>query len=126
MPVLYKDNRFVYSGFDRTIAAYGTPFDGTYYLTQNGTPDKPIVIKSAGDGEVVFDGDGCDNLFNLMGGSYNYFEGITVRNTQVAFKLGIKNIAGSSGFTLKHSRIYDVGRVIEAGWSGLEGFLHRR
>jgi hypothetical protein len=22
---LYKDNRFVYSGFDRTIAAYGTP-----------------------------------------------------------------------------------------------------
>jgi hypothetical protein len=27
---LYKDNRFVYSGFDRTIAAYGTPFDGTY------------------------------------------------------------------------------------------------
>ena len=37
-----------------------------------------------------------------MGGNYNYFEGITVRNTQVAFKLGIKNIAGSSGFTLKH------------------------
>ena len=35
---VYKDNRFVYSGFDRTIAAYGTPFDGTYYLTQNGTP----------------------------------------------------------------------------------------
>jgi hypothetical protein len=62
---LYKDNRFVYSGFDRTIAAYGTPFDGTYYLTANGTPDKPIVIKAAGDGEVVFDGDGCDNLFNL-------------------------------------------------------------
>ena len=30
---IYKDNRFVYSGFDRTIAAYGTPFDGTYYLT---------------------------------------------------------------------------------------------
>ena len=119
---VYKDNRFVYSGFDKTIAAYGTPFDGTYYLTQNGTPDKPIVIKGAGDGEAIFDGDGCDNLFNLMGGNYNYFEGITVRNTQVAFKLGIKSIAGSSGFTLKHSRVYDIGRVVEAGWSGSKDF----
>jgi hypothetical protein len=119
---LYKDNRFVYSGFDKTLAAYGTPFDGTYYLTQSGTPERPIVIRAAGDGEVIFDGDGCDNLFNLMGGNYNYFEGITVRNTQVAFKLGIKGIAGSSGFTLKHSRVYDVGRVVEAGWSGSKNF----
>jgi len=119
---VYKDNRFVYSGFDKTLAAYGTPFDGTYYLTQNGTPDEPIVIKGAGDGEAIFDGDGCDNLFNLMGGNYNYFEGITVRNTQVAFKLGIKYIAGSSGFTLKHSRVYDIGRVVEAGWSGSKDF----
>jgi hypothetical protein len=119
---LYKDNRFVYGGFDRNLAALGTPFDGTYYLTQSGTPEKPIVIKSAGDGEVIFDGDGNDNLFNLMGGNYNYFEGITVRNTTVAFKLGIKSIAGSSGFTLKHSRVYDVGRVVEAGWSGSKDF----
>jgi hypothetical protein len=119
---LYKDNRFVYGGFDRTLAAYGTPFDGTYYLTQSGTPDRPIAIRAAGDGEVIFDGDGCDNLFNLMGGNYNYFEGITVRNTQVAFRLGIKGIAGSSGFTLKHSRIYDVGRGVEAGWSGSKDF----
>jgi len=119
---LYKDNRFVYSGFDRTIAAYGTPFDGTYYLTQSGTPEKPIVIKSAGDGEVIFDGDGCQNLFNLMAANYNYFEGITVRNTNVAFLLGIKNITGSSGFMLKHSRIYDVGRAVEDDWSGSKNF----
>ena len=119
---IYEDNRFVYGGFDRNLAALGTPFDGTYYLTQSGTPDKPIVIESAGDGEVIFDGDGNDNLFNLMGGNYNYFEGITVRNTQVAFKLGIKSIAGSSGFTLKHSRVYEVGRVVEAGWSGSKDF----
>jgi hypothetical protein len=119
---LYKDNRFVYSGFDRTIAAYGTPFDGTYYLTASGTPDRPIVIKSAGDGEVIFDGDGCQNLFNLMGGNYNYFEGITVRNTNVAFLLGIKNIAGSSGFTLKHSRVENIGRAIEDDWSGSKNF----
>ena len=115
---VYKDSRFTYGGFDRTVAAYGTPFDGTYYLTQSGTPDKPIVIKGAGDGEVVFDGDGCQNLFNLMGGNYNYFEGITVRNTNVAFLLGLKNITGSSGFTLKHSRLENIGRGVEDDWSG--------
>jgi hypothetical protein len=119
---VYQDHRFVYGGFDRTIAAYGTPFDGTYYLTQSGTPEKPIVIKGAGDGEVIFDGDGCQNLFNLMAGNYNYFEGITVRNTNVAFLLGIKNIAGSSGFTLKHSRIENVGRAVEDDWSGSKDF----
>jgi hypothetical protein len=119
---LYKDSRFVYGGFDRTVAAYGTPFDGTYYLTQSGTADKPIVIKAAGDGEVVFDGDGCQNLFNLMGGNYNYFEGITVRNTNVAFLLGLKNIAGSSGFTLKHSRLENIGRGVEDDWSGSKNF----
>ncbi len=119
---VYKDNRFTYGGFDRTVPAYGTPFDGTYYLTQNGTSDKPIVIKGAGDGEVVFDGDGCQNLFNLMGGNYNYFEGINVRNTNVAFLLGIKNITGSSGFTLKHSRLENIGRGVEDDWSGSKNF----
>ena len=29
-----------------------TTFEGTYYLTADGTPEKPIVIKAAGDGEV--------------------------------------------------------------------------
>ncbi len=119
---VYKDSRFIYGGFDPAVAAYGTPFDGTYYLTQSGTPAKPIVVKGAGDGEVIFDGDGCQNLFNLMGGNYNYFEGITVRNTNVAFLLGIKNIAGSSGFTLKHSRIENIGRGVEDDWSGSKNF----
>ena len=119
---VYKDNRFSYGGFDRSAAAYGTPFDGTYYLTRSGTPDKPIVIKAAGDGEVIFDGDGCHNLFNLMAANYNFFEGITVRNTNVAFLVGLKNIAGASGFTLKHSRLEDIGRGVQAEWSGSKNF----
>ncbi len=119
---IYKDNRFIYGGFDRNSAAYGTPFDGTYYLTQSGTPDKPIVIKAAGDGEVIFDGDGNQNLFNLMAANYNYFEGVTVRNTNVAFLLGIKNIAGASGFTLKHSRLENIGRGVKDEWSGSKNF----
>jgi hypothetical protein len=119
---LYKDNRFHYSGFYPNEAAYGTPFDGTYYLTVSGTPDKPIAIKAAGDGEVIFDGDGNQNLFNLLAANYNYFEGITIRNTNVAFLLGMKNIIGASGFTLKHCRLENIGRGVQADWSGSKNF----
>jgi hypothetical protein len=121
---LYISDRFHYmNGQPRAgYLALGTLFDGTYYLTQSGTLEKPIVIKAAGDGEVIFDGAGCQYLFDLMGGSYNYFEGITIRNTNVAFLLGLKGIAGSNGFTLKHSRLYDVGRAVQDDWSGSKSF----
>ena len=121
---LYVGDRFHYlTGAPRPgNLALANYFDGTYYLTQSGTPDKPIAIKAAGDGEVIFDGAGCQNLFNLMAANYHYFEGITVRNTNVAFLLGIKGIAGASGFTLKHSRLYDVGRAIQDDWSGSKNF----
>jgi len=116
---LYKDSRFVYGGTyaGEKAPGYGTPFDGTYYLTASGTPEKPIAIKSAGDGEVIFDGDGAHNLFNLLAANYNYFEGITVRNTNIAFLVGWKKIAGSSGFTLKNSLLYNVGRGVQDEWA---------
>jgi hypothetical protein len=89
-------------------------------------PEKPIVIKGAGDGEVVFDGDGAQTFFNLMAANYNYFEGITFRNANLVFLLGIKNIAGASGFTLKHARLENIGRGVQDDWSGFEKLLHRR
>ena len=121
---LYVGDRFHYLNNQPRpgYLAMGNYFDGTYYLTQSGTAEKPIVIKAAGDGEAIFDGDGAQTLFNLMGANYNYFEGITVRNTNVAFLLGIKGIAGASGFTLKHSKIYNVGRGVQDDWSGSKDF----
>ena len=98
--------------------ALGTLFDGTYYLTASGTQDKPIVIKGAGDGEVIFDGNGAQTFFNLEAANYNYFEGMTFRNANLVFLLGQKNIVGSSGFTLKHSRLYNIGRGVQDDWSG--------
>ena len=35
-------------------------------LTLKGTPEKPITIKAAGDGEVIFDGAGNYRLFDVM------------------------------------------------------------
>lgn len=121
---LYMGDRFHYmnGGPAPGHLAVGNYFDGTYYLTADGTPDRPIAIKAAGDGEVIFDGDGNHILFNMMGGNYNYFEGITVRNTDVAFLLGIKDIAGATGFTLKRSKLYNIGRGVSTEWPGSKDF----
>lgn len=100
----------------------GTPWDGTYYLTQDGTPERPIAIVAAGDGEVIFDGDGNTVLFNLMGGDYHYFEGITIRNTGTAIEAGIKDIAGAKGLTVKRSRFENVGTAVHSDWSGSSNF----
>ncbi len=102
--------------------ALSTLFDGTYYLTASGTAERPIVIKAAGDGEVIFDGAGAQTFFNLMAANYNYFEGITFRNANLVFLLGLKNIAGASGFTLKHSRLENIGRGVQDDWSGSKNF----
>jgi hypothetical protein len=113
----YKDDRLRYGG-----GGLGTVSSGTYFLTQSGTPERPIVIKGAGDGEVIFDGNGAYNLFNVMAANYNYFEGLTIRNTDLAFQAGLKNITGSSGLTIKRSRFEDVGRAIYTDWSGSKDY----
>lgn len=100
----------------------GTTWDGTYYLTADGTEDRPITIKAAGDGEVIFDG--ADNyvLFNLMGGNWHLFEGLTFRNTAIAIEAGIKGIAGAEGLMVKHSRFEDISTAIHSDWSGSRKF----
>jgi hypothetical protein len=112
----YREDRRRYAGPNSTL------FDGTFYLTADGTAEKPIVIKAAGDGEVIFDGGGNAVLFDLTAADYNYFEGITVRNTDVAFLLGRKRILGAIGFTLKNSRLENVGRGVFSDWGGARDF----
>jgi hypothetical protein len=117
---LYKYNRYEYTNdptVNRTV-----PLEGTYYLTADGTPEMPIVIKAAGDGEVIFDGNGNFNLFNVKAADYTYFEGITFRNTEIAIWAGTQFIAGSKGLTVKHSRFEDVGMGVFTNYSGSSNF----
>ena len=106
----------------RFTTCCATPWDGTYYLTQKGTAERPIAIVAAGDGEVIFDGADNTVLFNLMAGDHHYFEGLTFRNTGTAIEAGQKNIAGSIGLVVKHSRFLAVGTAVHSDWSGSRGF----
>jgi hypothetical protein len=113
---LYKDTRYKYG------SGIGTLFDGTYYLTASGTAERPIVIRAAGDGPVVFDGDGNGVLFDVTAASHIYFEGLTFRNTEIAILAGRKRIIGSEGLTVKRSHFEDVGIGITSDWSGSKNF----
>jgi hypothetical protein len=125
---VYREVREYYGGGSgkavagRRGSCCGTTWDGTYYLTASGTADKPIVIKAAGDGEPIFDGAGNHTLFNVMGGNYIYFDGITFRDTDVAIEAGQKGIAGSRGLTVKHSKFDHVGVGVHSDWSGSGDF----
>jgi hypothetical protein len=57
-----------------------------------------------------------------MAGNYNYFDGLTIRNTDVAFLAGLKNIAGSRGLTVKKCRFENIGRGISTDWSDSKDF----
>jgi hypothetical protein len=113
---LYKADQLDY------VTPYGIPFDGSYVLTIDGTPERPIVIKAAGDGEVIFDGNGAYKLFDVMAADYNYFEGITVRNTQIAFYAGLKEVLGCSGLVVRNCRLEDVGVGVMNEYAGSKNF----
>jgi hypothetical protein len=98
------------------------PVEGTYYLFGQGTEDKPIVIKAAGDGPVVFDGRGNFTLFNVANCKYNYFEGITFRNTEIAIQAGVQFFTGAIGLTVKHCRFENINQGINDSFSGSKDF----
>ena len=116
----YRYNRYEYTNnanVNRTV-----PLDGTYYLTADGTPEMPIAIKAAGDGEVIFDGDGNFALFDVKAADYTYFEGLTFRNAEVAIAAGTQFIAGAKGLTVKKSRFENVGAGIFTNYAGSSQF----
>jgi hypothetical protein len=117
---VYKYNRFEYTN-DATVNRT-VPLDGTYYLTADGTPEQPIAIVAAGDGDVVFDGNGNFALFDVRAADHTYFEGITFRNAEIAILAGTQFLAGSKGLTVKRSRFENVGAGVFTNYSGSSGF----
>jgi hypothetical protein len=113
---LYKSERLNYGD------PLSLPFHGAYVLTAKGTPERPIVIRTAGDGEVIFDGDGCYRLFDVMAADYHIFEGLTIRNTDIAFYAGLKDVMGSKGLTVRNCRLENVGIAVTTQYAGSKDF----
>ncbi len=108
----YKPNRYWYRD------PMGMVLFGSNILSADGTREKPIYIKAAGDGEPIFDFDGNYCGFNVMGADWLVFDGLTIRNTDIAFMAGMWNTTGCVGLTVRNCRIEDVN-------SGVIGFHGR-
>ena len=117
---LYKYNRYEYTN-DPTVNRT-TPLDGTYFLFAKGTAEKPIVIKGAGDGPAIFDGNGNYALFDVKAADYTYFEGLTFRNSDYAILAGTQFQLGAKGLTVKHCRFENVGSGVFTNYSGSSNF----
>jgi hypothetical protein len=113
---LYKPERLNY--VDPMMA----PFDGSMSLTLKGTAENPITIRSAGDGEVIFDGDGNNRLFDVMASQHHIFDGLTIRNADVAIFAGQKEVAGAVGLAVKNCRFEDVGVGVWTEYAGSSDF----
>jgi hypothetical protein len=113
---LYRPERLNY--VDPAMA----PFDGSMSLTLKGTPDKPITIKSAGDGEAIFDGAGNHRLFDVMASAHHIFDGLTFRNTDVAIFAGQKEVTGAVALTVKNCRFEDIGFGVWTEYAGSSDF----
>jgi hypothetical protein len=124
----YSDDRYHYSGTlngltgTKFTGGQGTDFDGTYYLRAKGTKKKPIVIKAAGDGPVIIDGLGAHVLFDVEATDYNYFEGITFQNADVAILAGTKYKGGATGLTVKHSIFKNIAAGVWTEWAKSKWF----
>ncbi len=109
---LYRNDRLNY------VDPMMTPFDGTNWLTIKATAARPITIRAAGDGEVVFDGAGNHRLFDVTASAHHIFDGLTFRNTDIAIFAGFKNVTGAVGLTVRRCRFEDIGFGV---WTEYEG-----
>ncbi len=101
-PGEYKSNRRNY----RTSMGYSLWFHGTHFLAEPGTKAQPILIKAQGAG-IVFDGDGCDTLFDVTHADHLVFEGITFRNCRIAIKAGDSS-RGAAGLRFINCKFENV------------------
>jgi malectin (di-glucose binding ER protein) len=77
-------------------------------LQAQGTADRPLVIKAVGDGEVIIDGDGMPELFDLRGASHVIIEGITFQNAEMLLHLSDEDDAKpSTDITIRNCTFRD-------------------
>lgn len=112
----YKADRYNYRDY------HGLTFHGTYFLTQRGTEAMPITIQAAGDGEVVFDGNGAYRLFDVKAADHHIIQGITIKNAEIAILAGERDAQGCDGLVVRNCRIEDVGIGIMAQYQGSKNF----
>jgi len=82
---------------------------GPFVLEASGQPDKPIVLRAAGDGPAILEGpDHTSTLLDLRNAAHVYLENLTLRRARVGVHGGNKGDAGAPGLVVRRCTIEDV------------------
>jgi hypothetical protein len=123
---VYKHNRYDYRNKLGGANGEGVWRPGAHggLTTCEGSAENPIVIKAAGDGEPIFDGADCFNLFDLRDTKHLWIDGLTVRDTDVAFYTGRADMPGSQaeGLAITNCTVRDVEVPVWVNGETPEGF----
>jgi hypothetical protein len=84
-------------------------YRGSFTAPLKGKPDRPIVLRPAGDGEVILEGSGHGaDLLDLNGAEHVHLEGLTLRTARTAIRAGKRGEAGAVGLVVRQCKIHDV------------------
>jgi len=84
-------------------------YRGSIVAPLKGTPDRPIVLRAAADGEAVLEGTGHQaDLVDLNGAEHVHLEGLTLRHARTAIRAGKRGQAGAVGLVVRRCRFHDV------------------
>ena len=84
-------------------------YRGSFTAPLAGKPDRPIVLRAAGDGEVILEGSGHNaDLLDLDGAEHLHLEGLTLRHARTAIRAGKRHEAGAVGLVIRRCKIHDV------------------
>ncbi len=79
-------------------------YTGNYVIGITATKTQPVVIRGAGDGEAIFDGNNyTGRIFDIQGSHYIHFENVSIRNGNTAIKAN-----GVNGLMVRNCKITDV------------------
>ena len=91
---------------DVITLANGT-YNGTFSISQAGTPINPIIIRGQSQDGVVLDGGNCVgcNVFEVYGAGYVHLERLTIRNASRAIRF---QTSGATGNVVRRVRVQNT------------------
>jgi hypothetical protein len=84
-------------------------YRGPFAAALKGESARPIVIRAAGDGEVILEGAGHNSdLLDLDGAEYVHLEQVSFRHARTAIRAGKRGQAGAIGLVVRGCKFSDV------------------
>ncbi len=84
-------------------------YRGAFSARLKGTAGRPIVLRPAGDGEVILEGTGHQaDLLDLNESEHVHLEGVTLRHARTAIRAGKRGEAGAIGLVVRRCKFHDV------------------